>query len=65
MAEKKITLKKWAEQFDPAPHQNTLLNWTRNGQIFPCPVKMGRSYYVQASAKHLAEIQNGPSTQIA
>lgn len=61
----KITLANWAKKrFDPPPHPNTLLNWTRDGKIIPCPVKFGRAYFVEENARHLAEILNGPSTQI-
>lgn len=55
-----ISLKKWAERFDPKPHPNTLRNWTRDGKIIPPPVKIGRAYYAQEKARHIDELLNGP-----
>lgn len=53
----KITLTAWAaKQFDPPPAENTLRAWARNGRIIPAPVKVGRSYYVEPTAKHIAEV---------
>ena len=40
-----IALQKWAERFDPKPHPNTLRNWTREGRIYPAPVKIGRGAF--------------------
>lgn len=62
---KMITLKKWAERLDPAPHPNTLRNWTRQGNIIPAPIKIGRSYFVVANARHISEVVYGPQAQIS
>lgn len=49
----KITLTAWAaRQFDPAPCENTLRIWARNGRIIPAPMKIGRTYYVEPTAQH-------------
>lgn len=53
-----ISLDKWAQRFDPKPHPNTLRNWTRDGKIFPPPIKIGRSYYVKENARHINEVLN-------
>lgn len=60
-----ISLQKWAERLSPPPKPNTLRSWARNGQIIPAPVKLGRAYYVQEHAKHIAEVMNGPKVTIA
>ena len=62
---KMISLKKWAERLDPSPHPNTLLNWRREGKIIPCPIKLGRSYYVSEHAIHIQEYLNGPTVKIS
>jgi hypothetical protein len=54
-----ISLNKWADRLDPKPHPNTLRNWVREGKIIPSPVKLGRSYYVEERARHIAEVLNG------
>ncbi len=54
---RKITLLAWAaQQFDPPPVENTLRIWARNGRIIPPPVKIGRTYWVEPTAKHIAEV---------
>jgi hypothetical protein len=53
---KKITLTAWAfQEFDPPPAERTLRLWVRDGRIVPAPIKVGRTYYVQPEAKHIAE----------
>jgi hypothetical protein len=52
MSTKKITLRAWAEaNFDPPPSAKTLQRWARDCWIFPIPVKVGRSYYVEPEAR--------------
>ncbi|WP_329604088.1 excisionase [Variovorax paradoxus] len=54
---RKITLPAWAaQQFDPAPTENTLRAWARSGRIVPAPLKIGRTYWVEPTAKHIAEV---------
>ena len=53
----KITLTAWAaKQFDPAPCENTLRIWARGGRIVPAPMKIGRTYFVEPTARHIAEV---------
>lgn len=53
----KITLTAWAaSQFDPPPAKRTLLLWVAEGRIVPSPLKIGRTYYVDRSARHIAEV---------
>ncbi|WP_145762150.1 excisionase [Variovorax atrisoli] len=54
---RKITLTAWAaQQFDPPPAENTLRIWARTGRIVPAPTKIGRTYYVEPTARHIAEV---------
>ncbi len=53
----KITLTAWAaKQFDPPPAERTLRLWVREGRIVPAPLKIGRAYYVEPTARHIAEV---------
>lgn len=53
----KITLTAWAaKQFDPPPAERTLRLWVSEGRIVPAPLKIGRTYYVEPTARHIAEI---------
>jgi len=53
----KITLTAWAaKQFDPPPVNNTLRIWARTGRIVPAPLKIGRTYFVEPTARHVAEV---------
>ncbi|WP_354344574.1 excisionase [Variovorax boronicumulans] len=53
----KISLAKWAaQQFDPPPADRTLRLWVREGRIVPAPLKIGRTYYVEPTARHIAEV---------
>lgn len=57
----KITLPVWASRhYDPPPVNNTLRMWVREGRIVPAPVKIGRTYYVDPDARHIAEIPSAP-----
>lgn len=52
----KVTLATWAaSHFSPPPADRTLRLWVREGRIVPAPVKVGRSYYVDPAARHIAE----------
>jgi hypothetical protein len=56
MSAPKITLEDWAErQFDPPPSERTLRRWVKARQIVPAPIRIGRAYWVQPEAKHIAE----------
>lgn len=58
----KITLTAWAAQeFDPPPAERTLRLWVKEGRIVPAPIKVGRMYYCQPDAKHIAEASRRPS----
>lgn len=47
----KIRLDKWLEkEFDPPPKIRTARLWINQGKIYPPPVKVGRSYYVEENA---------------
>lgn len=51
----KITLDTWAARnFDPPPTLPTLRTWARSGHIQPAPVKVGRTWYVDADAAYTA-----------
>lgn len=53
----KITLQAWAaHHFEQPPVENTLRIWARQGRIVPTPVKIGRTYYVEETARHIAEV---------
>ena len=56
-----VQLAEWAkENFSPAPHRNTLINWTRAGYIYPVPVFIGRSYFVEKDARYVGAKQKAP-----
>lgn len=47
----KIRLDNWlALNFSPPPAITTARLWIKQGKIFPTPVKIGRSYYLEESA---------------
>jgi hypothetical protein len=55
---RKVTLVIWAEQrFHPAPAERTLRRWVKEGRIVPAPVLLGRTYYVDPAAQHIAEAE--------
>lgn len=57
----KITLPVWAARhYDPPPAKRTLLLWVSEGRIVPAPIKIGRAYYVDPDAQHIAEIPSAP-----
>lgn len=57
----KILLKEWAARnFSPVPHRNTLVNWIKAGHIAPMPVFIGRAYYVEETAKYIADKIEAP-----
>ena len=52
----KILLRDWAARnFSPAPHKNTICNWVREGRISPAPVFIGRAYWVESTARYIAD----------
>ncbi|MBD8160998.1 excisionase [Pantoea agglomerans] len=48
-----ITLSAWAEdEFGlPVPSTSTLCKYAKNGMIFPIPVKVGKTWRVERTAK--------------
>jgi hypothetical protein len=47
----KIRLDEWLKrEFDPPPAIRTARLWINAGKIYPPPVKVGRSYYVEQGA---------------
>jgi hypothetical protein len=47
----KIRLDVWLKRnFDPPPAIRTARLWINAGKIYPPPVKLGRSYYVEQTA---------------
>lgn len=47
----KIRLDEWLKrEFDPPPAIRTARIWIKEGKIYPVPVKLGRSYYVDEKA---------------
>lgn len=53
---KLLSLPLWAERrFDPPPAERTLRRWAKAGQIVPAPLKIGKTWYVQPTALHIAE----------
>lgn len=47
----KIRLDEWLKRnFDPPPAIRTARLWINAGKIYPPPVKVGRSYYVEQNA---------------
>lgn len=47
----KLRLDEWlTRQFSPAPAIRTARLWIRDGKIYPPPMKVGRSYYVEENA---------------
>lgn len=50
----KILLAEWAKRrYDPPPPMFTLRRWAREGEIFPGPEKVGKSYYVDENAERV------------
>lgn len=51
----KVPLNDWAKRhYDPPPSTWVLRKWTREGQIYPPPEKVGCTYYVEESAKRMS-----------
>ena len=49
---KRIPLPDWAAQnYSPAPSAWVLRQWAREGQIYPSPERVGRSWYVREDAR--------------
>ncbi|MEF3110378.1 excisionase [Raoultella sp. WB_B2P2-3] len=50
---RKVLLAEWAkEEFgDPVPGITTLNKYAKNGMIYPHPVKVGRSWRVESTAR--------------
>lgn len=56
MSAQKLSLSEWASRrFNPPPAERTLRLWVAQKRILPAPVKIGRAYYVEPGAKHIAE----------
>jgi Excisionase-like protein len=53
---KRIPLDQWARaQYDPPPSAWVLRKWAREGEIWPSPERVGRSYYVREDARRQTE----------
>lgn len=53
-ATKKITLEAWAaKHYDPPPSAWTLRRWARDGELYPAPEKVGKTYYVRETARRV------------
>lgn len=53
-----VRLDRWAElNFDPPPCRKTLRQWAEEGMILPSPVRIGKFYYVEQGAKHVATMR--------
>lgn len=62
MSARRVSLALWAErQFDPAPTDRTLRRWAKAGQIVPAPLKIGKTWYVEPTARHIEEVTGAPS----
>lgn len=50
-----LTLDEWAlEEFSaPVPSRATLMRYAKNGMIYPLPVKAGRCWRVESSARFI------------
>nr|WP_250502786.1 excisionase [Caballeronia sp. AZ7_KS35] len=49
----KVRLDEWIKRhFEPAPAIRTARLWIRDGKIYPPPIKVGRSYYVEDNATY-------------
>lgn len=60
----KVKLDKWLEQnFDPPPAIRTARLWINDGKIYPPPVKLGRSYYVEQNATYQEPSIRAPLAQ--
>jgi len=52
----KITLAAWAAaRYDPPPSAWVLRKWVRQGEIYPPPELVGKTYYVDDKARRLTE----------
>lgn len=50
----KIKLTAWAARlYDPTPSLWTLRRWVREGQIHPVPELVGKTYYVEETARRI------------
>lgn len=57
----KLSLTEWAaRKFSPPPAERTLRLWVSAKRIVPAPIKIGRRYYVEPDAKHIAEATAKP-----
>ena len=54
----KVRLDEWLKrEFDPPPTIRTARLWINAGKIYPAPVKVGRSYYVERDAVFRGDVQ--------
>lgn len=51
----KLLLTEWAaRQYSPPPSMFTLRRWARDGEIWPAPEKVGKSWMVDETAVRIA-----------
>ena len=61
----KIPLTDWASKhYAPAPSLFTLRRWARDGEIWPAPEKVGKSWMVEESARRLSSSMPGTLTLV-
>ena len=54
MTQKKITAAAWASaRYDPPPSDWVLRRWCRDGEIYPAPERVGKTWYVAENARRL------------
>ena len=53
-----VPLEVWAQDLlgTNAPTRNTLRRWAREGKIQPAPKRVGRRYFVEATAEYSDEV---------
>lgn len=58
----KVPLSIWAaRRYDPTPSDWVLRKWARNGEIFPPPELVGKTYYVDENARRQVGDTGRPS----
>lgn len=62
----KVPLTAWASaRYDPPPSAWVLRKWVRNGEIYPPPELVGKTYYVDEKAGRLTGNDSGLVAKLA
>lgn len=62
----KVPLTEWAKaQYDPPPSLWVLRKWVRRGEIAPMPELVGKTYYVEKTARRIVADESLPSRPAA